>query len=222
MKKNFLFGLVGAGALILSAGVGYAAWTINGGNNTNKGNLNLKADASVNDSRINVDAKKSEWTDDSVEFKPVVPDGETYKHSWLTATNSLKEENLTASYHLEGKAGANAKLSVAATFTETTSGTDTYASLVEKKLVSKSVMSITSPVSVTAGADGTFTQDITITFAWGEHFKLPDAAAAVNPYEFYNSKDYTDELATEASTNLKALDALNHCTFELSLTVSLA
>ncbi len=220
MKKNFLFGLIGAGALMFSAGVGYSAWTITGGNSSKDDNLSLKADATVIDSHINI--SESKWADASVEFRPVVPNGTQYKYSWLTATDSLTEENLIAKYHLEGKAGANAKLSVAATFTETTSGTNTYASLVTKKLVAAPKMSITSPASVTAGADGTFTQDITITFAWGEHFILPDTAAAVNPYEFYNSQKFSEKLATDASTNLKALDVLNNCSFKLSLTVSLA
>ena len=55
-KKNFLFALIGAGTLVLSAGVGFAAWTINSTSDKNEDtSLTLSADATVTDNRIVLD-----------------------------------------------------------------------------------------------------------------------------------------------------------------------
>ncbi len=218
MKKNFLFGLIGAGALMLSAGVGFAAWTITGGNSSTDGNLSLKADATVTDSHININSGSSgsKWTDDSIEFKPVIYADKTYKYKWLSASDALGQENLTATYHLVGTAAKNASLTLTATITETT---NVYSGLVTKGLVANPTLSV-STTTVTADENGSFSQDITVTFAWGNHFKLNNAASAVNPYEFYNSQAYSDSLASDASTNISALNALKNCIFKLSLSLT--
>ena len=218
MKKNFLFGLIGAGALMLSAGVGFAAWTITGGNSSTDGNLSLKADATVTDSHINIDSKKSGWTGDySIEFKPVIDKTKTYEYNWLSASDALEQENLTATYHLVGTAAKNASLTLTATITETT---NVYSGLVTKGLVANPTLSVSKTTDVTANENGSFSQDITVTFAWGNHFKLNNAASAVNPYEFYNSQAYSDSLASDASTNISALKDLDNCTFKLSLSLA--
>lgn len=218
MKKNFLFSLIGAGALMFSAGVGFAAWTITGGNSSTNGNLSLKVDATVKDSHINI-STQSKWTDPSpsIEFKPVIDKTKTYQYNWLSASDALEKENLTATYHLEGTAAKNASLTLTATITETT---NVYSNLVSQKLVAAPTLSISETTDVTANENGSFSKDITVTFAWGEHFKLKDADSAVNPYEFYNSQKYSDNLASDASTNISALNALNNCTFRLSLSLA--
>lgn len=217
MKKNFLFGLIGAGALMFSAGVGFAAWTITGGNSSTDGNLSLKADATVTDSHINIDSKKSGWTGDySIEFKPVIDKTKTYEYNWLSASDALEQENLTATYHLVGTAAKNASLTLTATITE---NTNVYSGLVTKGLVVNPTLSV-STTTVTADENGSFSQDIIVTFAWGNHFKLKNAASAVNPYEFYNSQAYSDSLASDASTNISALKDLDNCTFKLSLSLA--
>lgn len=40
-------------------------------------------------------------------------------------------------------------------------------------------------------ANGEATVVMTVTFAWGDHFKIKDASAAVNPYTFYNTVSAT-------------------------------
>lgn len=218
MKKNFLFSLIGAGALMFSAGVGFAAWTITGGNSSTDGNLSLKADATVTDSHINIDSKKSGWTGDySIEFKPVIDKTKTYEYNWLSASDALEQENLTATYLLVGTAAKNASLTLTATITETT---NVYSGLVTKGLVANPTLSVSETTDVTANENGSFSQDIIVTFAWGKHFKPEGATSAVNPYEFYNSQEYSDGLASDASTSISALNNLNNCTFELSLSLT--
>ena len=111
-KKNFLFALIGAGTLVLSAGVGFAAWTINSTSDKNEDtSLTLSADATVTDNRIVLEMGKgkTEWTDSSVKFIPVKKvsySPELKNPIWLDVADSETEDDLTAKYHVVGKAQA--------------------------------------------------------------------------------------------------------------------
>lgn len=49
--------------------------------------------------------------------------------------------------------------------------------------------------------------DITITFGWGAYFTVENTV--VNPYIFYNKKDYNEENRAEANTVINAIAKLN-------------
>lgn len=60
---------------------------------------------------------------------------------------------------------------------------------------------------------GTVTFDLSIDFAWG-----PTANTNhTNPYDYYNTKDYSDGLATEAFTLLNDVYALNGGTYKITI-----
>lgn len=62
----------------------------------------------------------------------------------------------------------------------------------------------------------TATYELTITFSWGEYFT--DNGSIVNPYVFYNNKDYSTENATLANTDLTAIhEALNGVSYQVSI-----
>ena len=234
MKKNFLFGLIGAGALILSGGVGFAAWTIKNSTDSKEDtDLKITADATVNDENLQLGECK--WDENSsVKFLPVTKTGLDY--SWLSASNALPTEQLTATYNIAGKgAPANSNVTIDAKFEDTTkpsSDVETYDDL--KSLGTNSekpqgigiVGELPKPIigsngtastgSVTANADGSFTASISVTFSWGSAF------GGKNPYEYYNSKPYTKDLATEAKTNIGYLTYLPKCSFKLTVNVKTA
>lgn len=233
MKKNFLFGLIGAGALILSGSVGFAAWTIKNSTDSKEDTeLKITADATVKDENLRLGECK--WDENSsVKFLPVTKNG--LAHSWLSASPVLDTEQLTATYNIAGKgAPASGTVTINATFEDTTTAsTDvkTYSELRNLGTNSEThetgiVGDLPKPIigsngtantgSVTAGADGSFTASISVTFSWGAAF------GGKNPYEYYNSKLYKKELATEAKTNIEYLAYLPKCSFKLTVTVNAA
>lgn len=232
MKKNFLFGLIGAGALILSGSVGFAAWTIkNGFDSKTDTSLKLSADATVKDERIKLDQNECKWSDSKVEFKPVVDSSKHYAHSWLSVSDQLTAENLTATYVVKGTATNGTQLNITAEFTdETKTGTDTiaYADIVKlgAKDTNKTGVVGNLPAAaissgndgqsstITVGENGAFSANISVTFAWG------DAFGGQNPYEYYNNQKYSEPLANEAKANIEYLKYLPNCSFKLVVTVT--
>lgn len=62
----------------------------------------------------------------------------------------------------------------------------------------------------------TATYELTITFSWGEYFT--DGGSIVNPYVFYNNKDYGTDNATLADTDLTAIhSALDGVSYKVSI-----
>ena len=216
MKKNFLFGLIGAGALMFSAGVGYSAWTIVA--NDAKQDVTgptLNADTTVNDNRITIDSI-SAWKDDSIYFGPSSKGLTSGKTPWLTADPN-DSEDLVASYSLVVKSSAKTAPKVSATFDETDDN-KVYESIRDTDAEKGAVGAIPKP-SVDSGVrDGTdstkYTFTVTIEFTWGKLF------GSINPYAYYNNQDYTPSLADEAEKNILMLKSLNTAKFKLSLTVS--
>ena len=217
-KKNFLFALIGAGTLVLSAGVGFASWTITNDSDSQDGSLNISADTEVNDNRLVI--VSHDWTDSSIQFKPV--EATTTKH-WLTVSGALKEEDLSAKFTISGKAAGNAKLVVSAKLEDSGhTGTHSYTQLTSlgekfnepsKKGIVKA-LPIIDDQKITANAEGNFSADITFSLSWGEAFN------SKNPYSYYNSRDYSSLLADNAKTNLGYLSDLSKCSIKLTVTVS--
>ena len=218
MKKNFLFGLIGAGALMFSAGVGYSAWTIVA--NDAKQDVTgptLNADTTVNDNRITIDSI-SAWKDDSIYFGPSSKGLTSGKTPWLTADPNNKED-LVASYILVVKSPANTAPKVSATFDET-DDSKVYESIRDTDAKKGAVGAIPKPSVDSGKRDGTdstkYTFTVTIKFTWGKLF------GSINPYAYYNNQDYTSKLALadEAKENIVKLKELNSAQFKLALTVS--
>lgn len=237
MKKNFLFGLIGAGALILSGSVGFAAWTIKNSTDSKEETvLKITADATVQDESLQLTENECKWTDSTVQFKPVKKTGSP--SGWLSVSDPADTtDDLTASYQIKGKASAKATITIQATFEDTTQKSTTddvksYQDLTtlgtnsEKTPGTGIVGELPKPIigssgaantgSVTADADGSFTASISVTFSWGAAF------GGKNPYEYYNSKAYTKDLATEAKTNIGYLVYLPKCSFKLTVNVTAA
>ena len=62
--------------------------------------------------------------------------------------------------------------------------------------------------------DKTVTLDITITFGWGTYFTVENTV--VNPYVFYNGKDY-EKTREEANTVINAIAKLNTVKYVITI-----
>ena len=217
-KKNFLFALIGAGTLVLSAGVGFASWTITNDSDSKDGSLNISADTEVNDNSLVI--VSHDWTDSSIQFKPVKA---STLHHWLTVSDALDKEDLSATFAISGKAAGNAKLVVSAKLEDLGhTGTNSYTQLTSlgtnfnepsKRGIVKALPTINDQ-KITANAEGNFSSNITFSLSWGEAFN------SQNPYSYYNSRDYSSLLADNAKTNLGYLSDLSKCSIKLTVTVS--
>lgn len=56
---------------------------------------------------------------------------------------------------------------------------------------------------------------ITITFGWGTYFTVD--GSVVNPYTFYNGKDYGKEIGSEANTVLTAISNLSNVSYTVTI-----
>lgn len=61
----------------------------------------------------------------------------------------------------------------------------------------------------------TATLVITITFGWGTYFTVD--GSVVNPYTFYNGKDYGKEIGSEANTVLTAISNLSNVSYTVTI-----
>lgn len=217
-KKNFLFALIGAGTLVLSAGVGFAAWTIGTQNESNKKSINVSADGMVNDNRITIDTTNSKFKDEKgLSFVGKKTD-ETY--NWLSINPEDTTDNLSLTFHLEVTSqveNLNLKVTGSIVDTNTTSEKNgAFDQLVADNLITKPT-SISGSLSATKDDTKKYSADLTLDFGWGAEF------GKVNPYKYYNNQAYTPDLGNSASTNLKKLDSIkNYLNLEFSYTVSVA
>lgn len=217
-KKNFLFALIGAGTLVLSAGVGFAAWTIGTQNESNKKSINVSADGTVNDNRINIDTTNSKFKDEKgLSF---VGEKTNERYNWLSINPEDTTDNLSLIFHLEVTSQVeNLNLKVTGSIVDTNTTSEkkgAFDQLVADNLITKP-SSIAGSLSPTEKDTKKYSADLTLDFGWGTEFGL------VNPYKYYNNQEYTPDLGNRASTNLKKLDSIkNYLNLEFSYTVSVA
>lgn len=224
MKKNFLFGLIGAGALILSGSVGFAAWTINVKNDINKdASLGVSADGTITDNRIKLDANSKFQTGfDSIAFVPVVPVSDANITSpWLNADPLASAEKLTIKYDLIVTGGDNLTVSANASIVD--EGKDTkFTSLIDEGVIgalpTNIKVSLTKEISPTGT---TYKGTIEAPFTWGTHFTSTKTHTPVNPYTYYNEQDYSDSLANDANESIAKLQNIqNYSGLKLKYIVS--
>lgn len=220
MKKNFLFGLIGAGALILSGSVGFAAWTINAQQETGTGSINVSADGTITDNRITIDTTNSKFQDgySSISFA-AAKNGSTFETPWLSASEPIEEvDKLTLKYDVTvtGHAGLNVSATASIEDNGTAvDGTDTpFRTLIKAGIIGE--LPTISEVTLTDKAgNGTYKGTIEATFTWGSIF------GNQNPYVYYNSQKYEKDLADKASKNIAKLATItNYSGLTLSYTVS--
>lgn len=216
-KKNFLFALIGAGTLVLSAGVGFAAWTINAKNTeTGKADITISADGTVNDNRIKLsDASGFEEQFSSISFGAGTI---AEKTPWLIGSTDSKEQ-LTLKYNVVVTGGENLKVKVSKAEVIDENKEQKFTNLTGKDNTKKIFGALPSTTNIYLSEEqtskGTYKGTIELEFTWGEAF------GGVNPYTYYNNQDFSDPLADEAKENIgKLKDVENYTGLKLSFSVA--
>lgn len=213
-KKNFLFALIGAGTLVLSAGVGFAAWTINAQNVEKDQKITVSADGTVNDNRISIESCTLQSNFSTIAFKAVKPENSSITSPWLTTDSDAKSESLTLKYDLKVKGVQGLTLnfsgSVKDTGTDSSTGaTGSFDQLKKDKIVGDPTVSASNfneGKTVDADSKVEYSTVITVTFSWGSRFTTKDGV--VNPYVYYNSLGYSDTHANEAKATIAKLNTI--------------
>lgn len=233
MKKHTLFALLGAGTLALSASVGFAAWTINARDAKDNASINVSADGTVNDNRIEI-SKSGAGTTSGFASNSKLAFGAAknteIKDPWLSADFTPSEQlSLTYNLYVKGKTGLASKLSVSGSVVdEGDKGEKKYDALAAKDVAIVGNLptingGVEFTVQNTGEAESTYYASISLTFSWGTKFTSSTSHTIVNPYTYYNEKPYDDSLADDAKTTLSKLKDLNGYTgLKFEFTVSVA
>ena len=232
MKKHTLFALLGAGTLALSASVGFAAWTINAREAKDNASINVSADGTVNDNRIEI-SKSGEGTtsgfasSSGIAFNAVKDTKIT--NPWLSADPFDDSEKLSLTYNLYVKGKTGLKLSVNGKVTDVGEGKK-YDALAGANIVgalpsiSTSGLDLTEQNKGSGSTPSTYFASIQLQFSWGSKFTSTKAnGKIVNPYTYYNEQEYSDPLAKDAKDTLSQLKNLeSYGGLQFQFTVSVA
>lgn len=219
MKRKTLTLTLSILACLALIGVGFASWIISAGTSaTNRGSFIVDT---VTDNRLVATGRWITITKDSGENEVVTSDDNSKKVSfgapakmenteaWLTNNNDgtvNKDgtvEKLTVVYELTVKTKGDSTAVTGLTSTEIISSLSCAATYEGYIVLPTAVVS-----EVGAGV-----YRLTLEFKWGSKF------GGVNPYEYYNEKTYTDELAQTALTDLREINKLNSQEFILTINV---
>lgn len=245
MKKKLTITIASILSVIVIIGVGFAAWVITNPNaeDTADGSISVET---VTDKSYSLTAAIS---DGAISFgAPKIPDAEATK-GWLkndvntenlTATLTLKlnykywsviPENLKLKIEAGTVLGESFEKDAGKKFEGLVE-----ASILKNPTISYDEKTTNTPVTVTMnGAEveipktafgsadttnsdtaKTATATIKITFGWGTAF---GSEKPENPYNYYNKRDYSAELAKEANEKLtKLYNALNGVSYKVTVT----
>ena len=239
MKSKLTISIASILSVLVLVGVGFAAWVIINPKVGANAEGNIEVDT-VTDNSYDINAefvKTDDTTNGTIVFGK--KDDPSITNPWLT--NADKAEKLTATLTLTAqnfKAESWAKISqktltVSMKTIKSNADDNGFATLVSSKYIAYPTLSGAGNVSkaLTAWTDTveikladfthtenatTATYELTITFAWGDHFKTTDGTVE-NPYVYYNKKGYAEAKA-DASDALTAIhDALNGVSYKVSI-----
>lgn len=208
MKRRTLTIVVGLLLCLSLIGVGFASWVITAGDTDEQtGSITVYE---VTDERIEITDVTDLSAKNFVFGAPTTPATGATK-GWLkNATEEVLQIEVTFKVAKKsgGTAVTDAVCSVAFELAEGTSfevaGEDgkTYAAIAN------------AAPAVTNNGDGTYS--FTIALTWGNYWGV-----GVNPYDYYNSLDCTDDLANEANTKLgKMYTALASAEYKVTITAN--
>lgn len=200
MRKKGLAGILSLLICIAIVGVGFASWVISGNDEeTVTGNVEVDT---ITDNRVQIEIVSSET---KLKFAGKSTTSETYPKAWLT-TDITEDLVITINFKVSFKNTANdtAKnlINVSATCDTTNISS----------IITSNYVALKSTDVSTIAEDGTGT--VTVTFKWGTAFN------GKNPFDYYNSQEYSDALATAAYTALKALEEMGTKTITIKVTAS--
>lgn len=209
MKRKTLTLTLSILACLALIGVGFASWIISAGATKNaEGSFIVDT---VTDNRlvatgrwITINGEEVTSNDNSAKVSFGAPATMDNTKAWLTNDGKGTVAKLTVVYELTVKTKGGEFVSNLAdnAITGTVSCSDTA---YNTKYVALPKLTVTNK--------GNGIYYLQLDFDWGTDF------AGNNPYDYYNGKTYTDELAQEAFDKLTAINALNNIKFTFNISV---
>lgn len=210
MKRKTLTLTLSILACLALIGVGFASWIISAGATKNaEGSFIVDT---VTDNRlvatgrwITINGEEVTSNDNSAKVSFGAPATMDNTKAWLTNDGKGTVAKLTVVYELTVKTKGGEFVSNLAdnAITGTVScANETY----DPKYVALPTLTVTNK--------GNGIYYLQLDFNWGTDF------GGKNPYDYYNAKTYTDELAQEAFDKLTAIEALNNITFIFDIQVA--
>lgn len=210
MKRKTLTLTLSILACLALIGVGFASWIISA-DATKKAEGSFIVDT-VTDNRlvatgrwITINGEEVTSNDNSAKVSFGAPATMDNTKAWLTNDGKGTVAKLTVVYELTVKTKGGEFVSNLAdnAITGTVScANETY----DPKYVALPTLTVTNK--------GNGIYYLQLDFNWGTDF------GGKNPYDYYNAKTYTDELAQEAFDKLTAIEALNNITFIFDIQVA--
>lgn len=210
MKRKTLTLTLSILACLALIGVGFASWIISA-DATKKAEGSFIVDT-VTDNRlvatgrwITINGEEVTSDDNSAKVSFGAPATMDNTKAWLTNDGKGTVAKLTVVYELTVKTKGGEFVSNLAdnAITGTVScANETY----DPKYVALPTLTVTNK--------GNGIYYLQLDFNWGTDF------GGKNPYDYYNAKTYTDELAQEAFDKLTAIEALNNITFIFDIQVA--
>lgn len=210
MKRKTLTLTLSILACLALIGVGFASWIISA-DATKKAEGSFIVDT-VTDNRlvatgrwITINGEEVTSDDNSAKVSFGAPAKMDNTKAWLTNDGKGTVAKLTVVYELTVKTKGGEFVSNLAdnAITGTVScANETY----DPKYVALPTLTVTNK--------GNGIYYLQLDFNWGTDF------GGKNPYDYYNAKTYTDELAQEAFDKLTAIEALNNITFIFDIQVA--
>lgn len=208
MKRKTLTLTLSILACLALIGVGFASWIISADTSANaEGSFIVDT---VTDNRlvatgrwITINGEEVTSDENSAKVSFGAPAEMKNTSAWLTNDKKGTVEKLTVVYELTVKTKGNSTAVTGLTSTEIISSLSCAATYEGYIVLPTAVVS-----EVGAGV-----YRLTLNFTWGSKF------GSVNPYEYYNRKTYTDELAQTALNDLGEIKKLNSQKFTLTINV---
>lgn len=210
MKRKTLTLTLSILACLALIGVGFASWIISA-DATKKAEGSFIVDT-VTDNRlvatgrwITINGEEVTSNDNSAKVSFGAPATMDNTKPWLTNDGKGTVAKLTVVYELTVKTKGGEFVSNLADNAITGTvrcANETY----DPKYVALPTLTVTNK--------GNGIYYLQLDFNWGTDF------GGKNPYDYYNAKTYTDELAQEAFDKLTAIEALNNITFVFDIQVA--
>ena len=220
MKRKSLTMILCLLTCLSLVGVGFAAWVI-----TAPANDDVSSEIivdTVTDKRLTVEAEVTSAAKTIVFGWKEITSGTDY--NWLKNSDNEKKENLSIEITITVTAkDSTIDLKHADLTLNVQNGDSLFNQGLKDAITNKYVKVPTgeltaTPVPDTDASDNIVQYTVTFTCAWGDHFAV--GGTNVNPYQFYNSADYSEEKGNDAYTALKAIQAITGAKYNITVTAT--
>ena len=220
MKRKSLTMILCLLTCLSLVGVGFAAWVI-----TAPAQDDVSSEIvvdTVTDKRLTVEAEVTSTAKSIVFGWKEITSGTDY--NWLKNSDAEKKENLSIEITITVTAkDSTIDLKHDDITLNVQNGDSLFNQGLKDAITNKYVKVPTgeltaTPVTDTDATDNVVQYTVTFTCAWGDHFAV--GGTNVNPYQFYNSADYSEEKGNDAYSALKAIEAITGAKYNITVTAT--